>query len=109
MKHKIVRFIPIRPSSAKEVIGREKVIAIIPEYRSLKLGYQELYDPVDDVIIPVNVIRISYCQLQHMSLSDIVLHGEKTYEEIIQYFDKNYNVKILADDIVTVIRFDFSG
>jgi len=100
------QIIEIKPGSASAVITLDKVLTIQQGVKHYHLGDSYLIDPQDGFTLPVDIIRVTYSKLKDIQITDLVIHGEKTWEELQEYLE-NYYPGITGEDAITVARFDY--
>lgn len=98
------QIIQIRPGSASSVLSGDKVMTIQKGRRIYNLGCTILLDPQDSFTIPVQVLRVSYCEIKDVPVSDYVVHGEKSWKELLDYL-KQYYPDIKNDSTITIVRY----
>ena len=96
--------ITIKPGSASSVLTGDKVMTIQKGRRLYNLGDAQLLDPQDDFTIDIEILRVSYCKLKHTPLVDLTLHGDKTWENLLEYL-KTYYPDIKKNSTITVTRY----
>lgn len=100
------QIIQIKPGSGPEVISGEKVLTIQKGRKLYELGDAILLDPNDNTTINVEILRVAYCQLKNIPLVDLVLHGEKKWQDLLEYL-KRYYPDIKKSSTITIIRYKY--
>ena len=89
----------------EEIIEGDRVLLILPEDREVPLGPVELATK-DGESLAVNVLRTSRARLKHVPVSDRVLNGDEDLMKTLIHLRQRSDRDLVADDIVTVIRFE---
>lgn len=98
------QIIEIKPGSLSQVISGDKVLTIQKGRRLYNLGEATLLDPLDNREIDVEILRVSYSKLKDIQQVDLYIHGEKKWQELLEYL-KQYYPDIKKDSTITVIRY----
>ena len=98
------QIIAIKPGSSSLVLEGDKVLTIQKGRNMYNLGCATLIDPSDDYRINVEILRVSYCKLKNTPQTDLTLHGEKTWENLMDYL-KTYFPDIKKDSTITIVRY----
>jgi len=98
------QIIEIKPKSSDKVLSGDKVITIQKGRRLYNLGDAVLLDPEDNKTISIEILRVSYCKVKDTPIMDLALHGEKKWENLVDYL-KQYYPTIKKDSVITIIRF----
>ncbi len=98
------QIIEIKPGSLSLVESGDKVITIQKGRRLYNLGDATLIDPLDSKEINVEILRVSYSKLKDIQNVDLYIHGEKTWQQLLEYLQQYYS-DIKKDSTITVVRF----
>lgn len=99
------QIIEIKPGSLVQVESGDKVLTIQKGRRLYNLGEATLIDPLDNREIDVEILRVSYSNLKNIQQVDLYIHGEKNWQQLLEYLQQYYP-DIKKDSTITVVRFN---
>lgn len=100
------QLIEIKPGSAPKVMSGEKILTIQKGRRLYELGDAVLLDPLDNTAVNVEILRVAYCKLKNTPLVELALHGEKRWQDLLEYLQQYYP-EIKKNNTITIIRYKY--